>query len=418
VLDTLGTTLGGWKRGFGDEVVAYTRQYAPGDAASILGDGGRSSMEGAAFANATNAKMLGMDDSHRNYGHVGAEVFPAVLAVSEANKRSGKDLITAMAAGYDVFGRIGRQTRKTHIARGLDGKGTLGTLGSAVAAGYAFGFDAVKMNHALAIAASLACGMETYTQDPNKTHTKDLIAGFGARNGVFAAQLAASGMCGPRGAIEGEMGFISAFGDQFDAEATFRGLGREFEIETIGFKPHAGCRHVHQGVDVAWMVRGQDGFDASRVAKIELGTYKHAIEAEFRRTTSPESLSSAGYSIPTAVCVGLVFGAWYPEDVQKYNDPRVAKLLATVTTHEDTTLAANGAHLKVTMDDGRTFEARTDYAKGEPENMLTDEEFEAKFKRLGEGALSSKRLDEIIAAVWSLEQVSDVGALARLVSQG
>jgi len=38
--------------------------------------------------------------------------------------------------------------------------------------------------------------------------------------------------------------------------------------------------------------------------------------------------------------------------------------------------------VRVTTRDGVVHTGRVDYAKGEPENMLTDSEFEAKFRRL------------------------------------
>src|SRR5262245_36026917 len=66
-IDTLGTALGGYRKGFGPKVVDFTLRTYPGTAARLIGDGRQASVEGAAFANASMAKMLGMDDSHRAY---------------------------------------------------------------------------------------------------------------------------------------------------------------------------------------------------------------------------------------------------------------------------------------------------------------------------------------------------------------
>ncbi|MGQ0570374.1 MAG: MmgE/PrpD family protein [Armatimonadota bacterium] len=419
-LDTIGTALGGYRRGFGPRVVEFVLRTHPGSAATLIGDGRQASLEGAAFANATMAKMVGMDDSHRAYGHVAAEVVPAALAAAEVKGRSGQELIVAIAAGYDVFGRVGRQVRRTQLDRGLDIKATVGTLGASVAAAVGLDLDADGIAHALAIATSLSCGLETYVYDPAISHTKDLISGFGARNGMFAALLAEAGFRGARGAIEGANGFAQAFGDGFDVSRALEGLGTSFEIETAGFKPHAGCRHVHQGVDAAREVTRQTPIDPARVTRIDVGTYAHAIDAPFRTTLEPANASAAGYSLPTAVAVGLVFGAFYQEDIARFDDPRVRALLPKMHVHVDERIQSqypnqNGCVVRVTLDDGRAVEGQVDHARGEPENMLSDEEFESKFRLTVGDVLPKRRIDELMATVAALEDVRDVRTLVRLL---
>jgi 2-methylcitrate dehydratase PrpD len=417
-LDTLGTALGGFRTGFGPKVVDFTLRTYPGTAATLIGDGRQASIEGAAFANASMAKMLGMDDSHRAYGHVAAEVFPAALAAADAKHRSGRDLIVALAAAYDVYGRVGRQVRRTQLERGFDIKATVGTIGSAVAAALGLGLDAGGLTHAIAIATSLSCGLETYVYDPANSDTKDLISGFGARNGVFAAQLAEAGFRGARGAIEGPNGFGQAFGSGFDVEQALSGLGTSFEIETAGFKPHAGCRHVHQGFDAARQVARQATIDPARVARVDVGTYHHAIDAPFRRTVTPANASEAGYSLPTAVAIGLVFTSFYAEDIARFGDPRVQALLPKMHLAVDERIQAhypdwNGCAVRVTMQDGTVVESRLDHAKGEPENMLTDDEFDAKLRFAVGDLLPDARLRALAASVQALETVADVSALVR-----
>jgi 2-methylcitrate dehydratase PrpD len=327
-----------------------------------------------------------------------------------------------MAAGYEVFGRVGRQVRRTQLERGLDIKATVGTLGASVAAAVALGLGAGGISHALAIATSLACGLETYVYDPANSHTKDLISGFGARNGVFATLMAEAGFRGARGAIEGANGFAQAFGDGFDYDRVLEGLGTSFEIESAGFKPHAGCRHVHQGVDAAVEVRRQMAIDPARVTRIDVGTYAHAIEAPFRKTLEPANASAAGYSLPTAVAAGLVFGRFYQEEIAQFNDLRVRALLSKTHLHVDDRIQShypdwNGCVVRVTLDDGRVVEARIDHAKGEPENMLTGQEFEQKFRLTAGDALPPSQIDELVATVADLETVRDVGTLVRLAAR-
>lgn len=411
VLDTVGLALGGQRTPLGRALAAFAAGRLPGDEATIIGSE-RASVEGAAFANAATAKIVGMEDTNRAYGHVAVEVVPAALAAAESTRRTGRDLIAAVVAGYEVFGRVGRQVRQAHLARGMDIKGTVGTLAAAAAAGAALGLDSDRVGHALAIAASLAAGLETYVHDPEESHTEHLIAGFAARHGVMAARLAGSGFRGPKGAIDGPGGFASAFGDGF-GEGTLADLGARFEIESAGVKPHAGCRHVHQAVDAVLEARRQGAIDLDRVVQIDVGTYRHALAAPFRTTLSPNSPAAAAYSLPVATAVALVFGGFAPEHVVRYTDQRVRALLPKLRVREVPEFQAfhphkNGCLVRITLDDGRVREGRVEYARGEPEHMLTDQEFEDKFRALAGEQLPAADVDRWIAALWALDAADDV----------
>ena len=106
VLDFIGTMLGGYQTELGQLASDYAAQMLPGDDASIVGDGRRSTTEGSAWANAVMGKFLGMDDSHSTAGHVASQLVPAALALGEKLQLSGQQVITALAVGYDVMDMI------------------------------------------------------------------------------------------------------------------------------------------------------------------------------------------------------------------------------------------------------------------------------------------------------------------------
>jgi len=378
-------------------------------------------VEGAAWANAVMGKYLGMDDSHRTCGHVAAELVPAALALGEYKRLNGRKVITAIAAGYDVFGAIQPVVSAPQRVRGLDHKGQAGTLASSITAGVAMGLDAEKMAHALALSMDMACGTEQYVYDSGLCDTKDLLAGYAARNGIYAAKLADFGFQGPPGALDGPYGYYHAFGDGYDPTYLDR-IGKHFALAETGFKPHAGCRYVHASVDATQELfkTGKPALD--EIVSIEIGTYEEAMTPSFRVNYHPENVGQAAFSLPVTVSVVLARGSWYREDIEAYDQPEIRRLWPLVQVYLDEELEAaypekNGCVVRVATKDGTQYEGRVDYAKGEPENMLTEAEFENKFRRLVGELLPSGQIAQILETVSRLEKLEDVGELVRLTAK-
>ena len=219
VLDYIGTMLGGYQTPLGQLAADYAAQLLPSSQATIVGDSRRSTVEGAAFANATMGKFLGMDDSHRTAGHVASQLVPVALALGESLRLTGEQVITALAVGYDVMHMIDLEVDKWQRERGLDHKGQQGTLAAAVTAAKAMNLPQDKIGNALALAMDMACGTEQYVWDAGACDTKDLLAGYGARNGINAAIMAEFGFRGPPGALDGPYGYFHAFGPGYKPTA-------------------------------------------------------------------------------------------------------------------------------------------------------------------------------------------------------
>jgi 2-methylcitrate dehydratase PrpD len=228
------------------------------------------------------------------------------------------------------------------------------------------------------------------------------------------------GFRGPPGALDGPYGYFHAYGDGHDP-AYLNALGNSVLAGT-GFKPHTGCRHVHPGVDAALEIYRQGSLPLDEIVSIEIGTYKDAITPSFRINPSPESPGQADFSLPVAVCVALVRGSWYPEDVEAYDQPEIRRLWPMTSVYLDEELDAahpskNGCVVKVRTMDGSQYVGRVDYPKGEPENMLSEAEFEAKFCRLVGGLLQEEKIERIFEAVSRLEEQDDVSRLTALATR-
>ena len=417
VLDFIGTMLGGYQTELGQLAADYAAQMHPGDDATIVGDGRRSTVDGAAFANAVMGKFLGMDDSHRIAGHVASQLVPVALALGELHRLSGRQLITALAVGYDVMALVHGTVDTWQRERGMDHKGQAGTLASSVTAAKALGLNADKTAHALALSMDMACGTEQYVYDAGACDTKDLLAGYGARNGIQAAKMADFGFRGPPGALDGPYGYFHAFGPGSDA-ADLSALKGDALART-GFKPHAGCRHVHSCVDATQALLRIGQPDLTQIASIEIDTYLEAITPDFRVNYAPQTVGQAGFSLPVTASVILTRGSWFREDIATFDAPEARRLRQLVKVGLDEDIQAghplkNGCEVRITTHDGALHRGRVEYAKGEPENMLSDAEFEEKFRYLVSDLLPAEQIARLLESVAHLERLDDVGELVRL----
>ena len=419
MLDTLGTSLGGYQMRLGRLTADFAAQRMPGEEASLVADGRSSTAEGAAWANGVLCHLLEMDDTSRLSGHVASQLVPALLALGEHLQLSGRELITALAVGYDVFDTIQPAVKNWQRERGLDHKSHVGSMATAVTAAVAMGLDEAQIGNALALAMDMASGTEQYVYDGADCDT--MLAGIGARNGIFAARLAEFGFQGPPGALDGAYGYYHAFGPGYDP-SSLDGLGKRQGLADTGFKPHAGCRHVHSCVDATQALRNSNGgLDLDTITAIEIGSYPSALTPDFRINPEPESTEQAYFSLPATVAVVLQRGSWYLKDIETWDEPETRRLRRLVKIGLDEELVAadsNGCEVRVTTRDGGQYRGRVEYALGEPENMMSAAQFEGKLRYLNGNLLPEARIIALIDACNRLEELDDVGELLRLTAVG
>jgi 2-methylcitrate dehydratase PrpD len=68
------------------------------------------------------------------------------------------------------------------------------------------------------------------------------------------------------------------------------------------------------------------------------------------------------------------------------------------------------------MRDGRVIEGHVDFARGAPQNPLSQAEVEEKFERLASMALPAGQVQELKKRINSLEAIEDIRAVTRLLA--
>lgn len=431
LFDTLGICLAARARGLGDGAAAFATEIGAHGAATVVG-GGQLGVGGAAFVNGVLAHSLDFDDTHLpSVLHPSASIVPAGLATGQAIAATARDIINAIAIGIELTVRIGMggYTDGTNhfFERGWHATSICGTLGAAATAARLHGRDAKGIADAIGIAASMAGGLLEANRAGGTV--KRLHCGLAAQGGINAAQLAAHGYTAPASVLEGRFGFYQAYvGGEGSLAAVTEGLGTQWELPGIYFKPYPANHYTHAAIDAAMAIRQRRQIHPDEVVRIELGAAEAALRTigEPRaEKIRPRSGYHAQFSGPFTVAAALVggggLGVWLDDFTDaRAQDPVVLGLAERVETFVDAACdaafpTAFAAIVRVHLTDGSVEEERVMENRGGPQRPLTMSELREKF-RLNAGLLLDpaevERLDDETLAFGGPDGPSVAGLLA------
>lgn len=422
IVDTIGCALAGVVE---PSVLLLMQTPGIGDTtgpAQVMGTGNRVSVLDAALLNGTAAHALDYDDVNGNIsGHPSAPILPAIFALAEEKGASGRALVTAFVAGYELMVRLARSVSWEHYNKGWHPTATLGTFGAAAASAHLLALDEEKTTTAIALSASLASGIKANFG----TMTKPLHVGHCARNGLLAALLAERGYTADAAAMEAPQGFFNVFNGagNYDAERIFANWAAPLEIETDanGLKQFPCCGSTHPAIAMMLRLVREEGITADETEAIEILTHRNRLP----HTDNPDPQDALGgkFSIQYVTARALKDGAVrlaHFEDAAVH-DPSVRAIMRKVSVaaypegHAD---AGNdwGAEVTVTMRDGRSLSRRVAHmvCRGPDNPMDRDEMFE-KFADCGARSLEHDQLMPLFEVLLALDQQDDIGVISKLL---
>ena len=419
LLDTLGCAFAGSTT----SEVALIRQAmtaASGNAGDTIlwGTQERLPLPLAALANGAAVHAREIDD-FGGCAHSGSVVIPAALGMGARVHASGKELLTAIVIGYDIARRVmdGGGGYLTFKDVGWHSTSTCGGFGAAVAAGRLMGLDAKRMQWAIGYAGSNAGG--TWAYIPEGAMSKRVHPGFAAQSGIVSAYLAASGVTAPESIFEAEWGgyYPTYVPGKATPEAATEGLGEDFRIRLVGFKPYAACRGIHSSVDAVIAMREKQGIQASDVARVTVrGSRTHVKQLGKQVVqTALDAQMSLPYSIATAFeSGGAMFDQYTAEALKR---PAVNALARNITVvHEPSVADGEEPYVDVELKDGRRLTDRVLIARGDYLNPLPEPDLVKKFRTTAGLVLDAARvatLEQAVRNVASLNDVSDLDAMMQ-----
>lgn len=417
LLDTLGCALAGSTA----PEVAQIRQAmidaggGQGDA-SLWGTDARASLPEAALANGAAVHAREIDD-FGGCAHSGSVVIPAALGTAARVGASGRDFLAALVVGYDIARRVmdGGGGYVAFKDRGWHSTSTCGGFGAAAAVGKLLGLDEQRLQWAIGYAGCNAGG--TWSFIPEGAMSKRVHPGFAAQTGVMSAYLAANRVTAPATIFEAEWGgyYTTYMGGRESMQDAIEGLGTDFRIRRVGFKPYAACQGIHSSLDIVLGFRREMSLRESDVVRVNVrGSRTHVKQlAKQEVETMLDAQMSLPYSIAAAICSGgAMLDQYNPEALQRKDVRELARRVTV--THEES--VPNGAepYVDVELKDGRVLTGRKKVARGDYTDPLGEDELREKF-RVTAGmvfdAPQVARLEQMIDGVAGLEDMNELVAL-------
>ena len=426
LLDGLGCALVGaqlpWSRVATDAVLGLE---SPGNTV-VIGTGRTTSGPAAAVLNGTFVQGFELDDFHPLAPlHSCSLLVPALLSTASVRPEpsTGADLLLAAIAGFEVGPRVGYTLHGAQMLdRGWHSGSVFGTHAAAMASGKLRGLQPAQLEDALGLAGTQSSGLMAAQYE---AMSKRMHHGLAARNGFYAAGLAAAGYTGIKRVFEREYGgFLSVFGEGHDPDASqLTGeLGRRWETAIIMVKSYAAMGGLHGAIDAARQLR--QSIVPEDISKVDITVgetvYKHGWWTPERPLTAIGAQMNIGYATAAALLDGNVL----PEQFTpaRLDSDDIWSLIAATTVHLDESLAHADVterfrtDVAVTMRDGTVHATRVRQPHGAPTDPVTNDELVAKFHALADRVTSRERAEAIARTVIGLDGLDDTDDLIDLLA--
>ena len=370
----------------------------------------------AAMANAAASHVAEQDDVHNgSVFHPATVVFPVAVALAQARGATGRQLLAAAVAGYEVGIRVGEFLGRSHY-KVFHTTGTAGTLAAAAAAGNLLGLDVAQMQHAFGSAGTQSAGLWEFLR--TGADSKQLHTAHAAAAGLMAACLAQEGFTGAAEILEGPQGMAAGMSSDADPGRLDDRLGVRWATLETSFKFHASCRHTHPAADALLQVMQANDLKPDDLGRVVTHVHQGAIDV-LGPVTQPATVHQSKFSMGTVLSLVARFRhAGLDEFDRHFLDEPTQALRDRVTMELDPEVDAAYPQRwigKVTVytADGRVLHGRVDEPKGDPGNTLSREEITAKALRLAafSGGASVGEMQAALERLWQVAAWPRVGPL-------
>ncbi len=418
IIDTMGALIGGF---FGDPCLIARKlatQFPALKGSTIIGTDIKTTADMAAFVNGLTARVLELNDVNNSpgsgAGHPSDVIMP-IFSAAEYAHASGRSLIAAIVAAYEVYLHIADDIPKISFD-----STTFVAIGTAVGAGKLFRLDARQFAHCISMA-TVGSNALRVGRIGHLSMWKTAAAGQAGRSGVFAAWMAQQGMDGPSLPFEGKAGWCEHMAHTRDLLGTMGKSGLRYKIEETLIKPRASCAATISSILAAENIAPLR--DVKNVRKVTVEVYQQAKDGMGTEAHhwSPDTRETADHSIPYVTAATLKDGTITPKSFSNDNllnaelraIMRVTEVIANDEFTREFEKGRQCTRVTVDMQNGEKLIGNSSGDGFAVE--MNDSQIETKFRSVTEDVLGSKRVDQILDTLWHLERVEDVADIPSMI---
>ncbi len=420
LLDQLGCQLIGSTLEWNQSVYKFVKENKHGGPATIVNHGDKVPVDDAAFVNGTFGQGCELDDYYdQGGGHPGAASVPVAMALAEKTCVSGRNFLTAMAAGYEIGWRVGRGLLPEMMRRGYHAQGVVGVFIAAATAGKLLQLDPDRLTHALAIAGSHASGTMEYDQSGGEV--KRMHNGIACSGGLRSAMTADKGLTGPPTIFEGERGILKVFSGDSRTGVITRAMGIDFAVLHAAIKRFPVNASQHSPIELLDKLVRENRIQPKEVKKIELGVNEGVI-LHGGTIYEPKEVIEAQFSLRFSLALRLLKGSnelKFYLDSNVWRDPAVLAMGRKIELFADPTAVKErrfACRMRISLLSGNVVEGSLPSPKGNFSNSLSKQEITEKFLGNASSVLSQEKLNRIIEKVEGVEAEEDMSSLISLLS--
>jgi len=427
LLDTIGCGFAGANEPAARAVLKTAAANEKPGVCSVIGTEWRLSALGAVLANGALIRVLDLNDyiigaangEPESGGHPSDNI-PVALAVGTERKRSGREILNAIVAGYELYARLQRSMDRGGVWDGVTASG----LVAPAIAGNLIKLDEQRLSHALALGAARAA-TPSIVRGGDISAAKSIANALVAQAGAQAALLAEQGVTGPLAVLEDPRGFRDLFVRRENIAQPFDGDGA---IMRAHIKTYPCINTAQAAIDAALTLHMvlKDGVDKVSRVEVTMADYKVVRRHQDDDARAhPKSREAADHSFPFLIAVALIDGklsvAQFEDE--RWQDETVKRLMAKIVMGRDKSWneRAPGSYpctISV-WDDGVRIDGEVAYPSGFSRDGLDASAVLKKFHTVTEPILNAAVRERIVNAVMDFDQSQSADALnAAIARQG
>ena len=404
IVHHLGLALRGLGTGEGRQAVRIAESFGHGGSATIVGRRTRTAPLEATFANTTLMRSDFLDDVLFPAGvHAALVTLPPALAVAEERHRSGKELLTALVAAYDVIGKLGNPAGVRSARAPRRPTIPFGPFGGTAAVARLLGLSEHPTAHALGYAAHSGMGL---SEGDFVTHYYSLVA----RNGLMAALAADHGGQAALAVMEGRFGFWNTFftGVPPTLDDSLATLGNEFEIMNATTKRYPGTGLNIVPIELTTHLVEDHSLTVANTRSVTVFLPAERENFVTGHMHPPfESEASARSSLVLAIATILATGRIDPALVKQYARPDLVELCSRIRVVLEDGHPIRYARIEIATRDGRSVAAQGHDHSFDPAEWL---------RWLSIGGTDVLGGDALAALVETMDRLEDLDDVADLTT--